>query len=75
MSIDDVGFAILLLLIALFMILYILLLPPEQRDDILNQSVSNGLTEDDVQTKVLFVEKPIFSFTFLIEEIIVSILT
>ncbi len=55
---DGKGVAILLLLIALFMILYILLLPPEQREDILNQSVSNGVSEENVQTKVLFIETP-----------------
>ncbi len=55
---DGKGVAILLLLIALFMVLYMLLLPPEQRDELLNESIGNGISEDDISTKVLLKESP-----------------
>lgn len=49
------GVAILILLIALFMILYILLLPPETREDILNQTISKE-KETGVTPRVLLSE-------------------
>ena len=52
------GIAVLILLIALFMVLYILLLPPEKREEILNQTIgpSNGGTT--AVSRVLLSESP-----------------
>lgn len=47
------GVAVLILLITLFMVLYILLLPPEQREEILNQSTSEDGSSEFVSKTIL----------------------
>ncbi|MBU0929939.1 MAG: hypothetical protein KJ623_02610 [Nanoarchaeota archaeon] len=50
--------AVLVLLIALFMLLYVLLLPPEQREDILNQTISKNGDSNQINPVVLLSESP-----------------
>jgi len=52
------GIAVLLLLITLFMVLYILLLPPETREDILNQTIGKEDDGTGAASKVLLSESP-----------------
>lgn len=52
------GIAVLILLIALFMLLYVLLLPPERREEILNQSIGQGNGGTEAVSKVLLSESP-----------------
>ncbi|MDD5133073.1 MAG: hypothetical protein PHD81_02915 [Candidatus Nanoarchaeia archaeon] len=53
---DGKGIAVLLLLLALFVVLYLLLLPPEIREDILNQTY--GENGNDFSPKLLLSETP-----------------
>jgi len=55
---DGKGVAILLLLIALFMVLYILLLPPEQRDYLLNDTIGGSTKGEDFNPKIVLIENP-----------------
>ncbi|MBS3163330.1 hypothetical protein J4427_01435 [Candidatus Woesearchaeota archaeon] len=50
------GIAVLILLIALFMILYILLLPPAQREEILNQSTKENNIIHDISPVNIFIK-------------------
>lgn len=52
------GIAVLILLITLFMILYILLLPPAQREEILNQSITQNGGGTQTISNVLLSESP-----------------
>ncbi|MDD5650353.1 MAG: hypothetical protein PHF86_08055 [Candidatus Nanoarchaeia archaeon] len=52
------GVAVLILLITLFMILYILLLPPTERENVLNQTIGEKEGTSNLELKTLLSESP-----------------